>query len=129
MSVFGVFLIRIFLHSDWIRRDNPRIQSECRKNGPEKLRIFTQWLISLILLVNCLNQTYSLDCSYIECIFNRQSSSCSTMLCSKFLLLIFRTNKGSNKNTNKRWISISLYIYITLQIVVEKYNNTWMINK
>ena len=33
MSVFGVFLVRIFLHSDWIRRDTSylRIQSECGK--------------------------------------------------------------------------------------------------
>ena len=36
VSVIGVILVRIFSHSDWIRRDTPysvsfRIQSECRK--------------------------------------------------------------------------------------------------
>ena len=29
--VFGVFLVRIFAYSDWIQRDIPRIQSECKK--------------------------------------------------------------------------------------------------
>ena len=33
VSVFGVFLVRIFPHSDWIRRDTVslRIQSDCGK--------------------------------------------------------------------------------------------------
>ena len=36
MSIFGVILVRIFLHSDWIRKDTEygvslRIQSECEK--------------------------------------------------------------------------------------------------
>ena len=31
VSVSGVFLVRIFLHSDWIRRDTLRIQSKCGK--------------------------------------------------------------------------------------------------
>ena len=41
--VFGVFLVRIFPHLEWIRRD---IQCKCGKCEPEKLRIrtfFTQW--------------------------------------------------------------------------------------
>ena len=37
VSVFGVFLVRIFPHSDWIRRDT----AECGKYGPEKLLIQT----------------------------------------------------------------------------------------
>ena len=31
VSVFRVILVRIFPHSDWIRRDTLRIQSECGK--------------------------------------------------------------------------------------------------
>ena len=43
MSVFGVFLVRIFLHSDCIRRDilSLGIQSECGKIRARKLRIRT----------------------------------------------------------------------------------------
>ena len=38
MFLFGVILVRIFPHSDWIRRD---IQSECGKKRARKLRIWT----------------------------------------------------------------------------------------
>ena len=47
--VFRDFLVRIFLHSDWIRRDIPYISVfslNVRKYGPEKLRmrvVFMQW--------------------------------------------------------------------------------------
>ena len=38
VSVFGVFLVRIFLHSDWIRRYSVslRIRSECAKTRTRK---------------------------------------------------------------------------------------------
>ena len=53
VSVFGVILVCIFPHSDWIRRDNPNLSvfiPNARKCRPEWLRIrtlFTQcrWLI------------------------------------------------------------------------------------
>ena len=55
MSVFGVFLVRIFLHSDWIRRHNLSVSSpDTGKYGPEKLRIralFTQYLILVIRIL------------------------------------------------------------------------------
>ena len=38
VSVFGVFLVRIFPHLDWIRRDTPYLRKKC---GPEKLQIRT----------------------------------------------------------------------------------------
>ena len=44
VSVFGVFLVEIFLHSDWIRgdREYPSVFIlYTRKYGPEKLRILT----------------------------------------------------------------------------------------
>ena len=47
-SVFWVFLVRIFQHSDWIRRDTPYLfvfSPNAGKYGPEKLQIptlFTQ---------------------------------------------------------------------------------------
>ena len=48
LSVFGVFLVRIFPHSDWIRRDIPYFSVfslNAGKYGPEKLR--TQTLHSM----------------------------------------------------------------------------------
>ena len=49
VSVYGVFLVRIFPHSDWIWRDTPYL-TVCSPNAgkckPEILRIrtlFTQW--------------------------------------------------------------------------------------
>ena len=52
-SVFGVILIRIFPHSDWIRRDTEylRIQSECGKMQTRIIPIwtlFTQWKLSTL---------------------------------------------------------------------------------
>ena len=44
VSVFGVFLVRIFPHLDWIRKDTPYLSifsPNARKCGPEKLRIRT----------------------------------------------------------------------------------------
>ena len=44
MSVFGVFLVCIFPHSDWIWRDTPYFSA--RYHGPKKLLIralFAQW--------------------------------------------------------------------------------------
>ena len=49
MPIFNVFLIRVFLHLDWIRRDTLYLSvfsSNAEKYGPEKLQIltlFTQW--------------------------------------------------------------------------------------
>ena len=55
VSVFGVFLVGIFLHSNWIRRDIPYLSvfsQNARKYGTEKLRIqvlFTQWVLNIPL--------------------------------------------------------------------------------
>ena len=49
VSLFGVFLVRIFPHSDWILRDTEYFfvfSPNAGKYGPEKFRIrtlFTQW--------------------------------------------------------------------------------------
>ena len=49
VSVFGIFLVRIFPHLDWIRRDAvylPVFSPNAGKYGPEELQIrilFTQW--------------------------------------------------------------------------------------
>ena len=40
MSLFGVFLVRIFPHSDWIRRDTV-FNSNAGKYGQKKLGIET----------------------------------------------------------------------------------------
>ena len=70
VSIFGVFLVRIFPDSDWIQRDTSYLSvfsPNAGKSGPEKLRIwtrFTQWIaenmnaisplpsISLLLLIS-----------------------------------------------------------------------------
>ena len=55
--VFGVFLIRIFPHSDWMRRDASYLSvfsETAGKYGPEEFRIrtlFTQCLLSMYTLV------------------------------------------------------------------------------
>ena len=52
VSVFGVSLVRIFPHSDWMRRVTPYLSvfnPNAEKYRPEKLRIqtlFTQWCLS-----------------------------------------------------------------------------------
>ena len=52
VSVFGVFLVRIFPHLDWIRRDISYLSifsPNSGKCGAEKLRIwarFTQWFLN-----------------------------------------------------------------------------------
>ena len=54
MSVFGVFLVRIFPYLDWIQRDTPYpslFGPNVGKYGPEKLRIRT-------LFTQCLSRTY-----------------------------------------------------------------------
>ena len=57
MPVFGVFLFRIFPHSDWIRRDTPYLfvfSINMRKYGPEKLWIrtfFRQWVFFVTVLI------------------------------------------------------------------------------
>ena len=59
VSIFGVFLVRIFPHSDWIRWDtlskfspNSVFSPNAGKYGPEKLQIrtlFTQWYLTFSL--------------------------------------------------------------------------------
>ena len=55
MSVFGVFLVRIFPYLSWIRRDAPYLSAfslNAGKYGPELLRIgtlFTRWELKLFL--------------------------------------------------------------------------------
>ena len=57
VSVFGVFLVCIFRHLDWIWRDTPYLSifsPNAGKYWPEKLRIrtfFTQWDLSTTLHV------------------------------------------------------------------------------
>ena len=59
--VFGVFLVRIFLHSDWIRRYTSYFSVfslNAGKYGQEKLRIrtiFTQWSSTYLHYVSPLN--------------------------------------------------------------------------
>ena len=43
VSVFGVFLVRIFPHLDWIQRDTFRIQSKSGKKRARIRTLFTQW--------------------------------------------------------------------------------------
>ena len=56
VAVFGDFLVLIFPHLDWIRKDSPYLSvfnPNARNYGPKKHRIrtvFTQWLALPILL-------------------------------------------------------------------------------
>ena len=54
MSVFGVFIVHIFLHLDWIRRDTLYLSvfsPNAAKYGPEKLQIRTLFT-QCILIIN-----------------------------------------------------------------------------
>ena len=42
------FLVRFFPHSDWIRRDTLRIQSECEKIRTRKISVFGHFLSSVL---------------------------------------------------------------------------------
>ena len=59
MSVFGVFLVRIFPHLDWIRRGTPYLSVFSPNTGkytPDKLRIrtfFTQWIPQTLERLTC----------------------------------------------------------------------------
>ena len=61
-SVFGVVLVCIFLHSNWIRRDTEYLSifsPNAGKYGPEKFRIwalFTQWFTFLYFYKNGFSQ-------------------------------------------------------------------------
>ena len=44
VTVFGVLLVRFFLHSDWIRRDTKSAVQNAEKYGPEKLWIRTLFI-------------------------------------------------------------------------------------
>ena len=79
MSVFGIILVLIFPHSDWIRKDTPYLSvltSNAGKCRPEYLRIrtlFTQW--KWLLIFNILRPLFKIwkyelsivqpDCSYL----------------------------------------------------------------
>ena len=48
VSVFGVFLVPIFPHLEWIQRDTLYLSVFSPKNGPERLQIrtlFTHWYL------------------------------------------------------------------------------------
>ena len=65
VSVYWVFLVRIFPHWNWIWRDTPYpsvFSLNTGKNGPEKLRIrtlFTQWVFSFLLSLILYHSTAS----------------------------------------------------------------------
>ena len=77
VSVFGVFLVRIFPHLDWIRRDTPNLSVFCQnsgKYGPEKLGtrpLFTQW----VLLTYLKWFDHLRDCSINTVLFSFQITS------------------------------------------------------
>ena len=77
VSVFGVFLVYIFPHLDWIRKNTPYISAfspNAGKHEPEKLRIrtiFTQWIwwysspfffFFIIFFSSIVSQFVSFDC-------------------------------------------------------------------
>ena len=62
VSVFGVFLDRIFPHSDWIRRDTEYLfifSLNAGKYQPEKLRVRT-------LFTQCFAKAFKPQCGYTD---------------------------------------------------------------
>ena len=70
MSVFGVILVRIFLHLDWIGRDAKYLSTfslNARKYGPEELRIrtlFTQYVFHWVTLGDCSWTSRQTHCNF-----------------------------------------------------------------
>ena len=66
LSVFGVFLVRIFPHSDWMLRHTPHFpvfSPNTGKHGPETLRIRT-------LFTQCITDKNSITRSYNKLLIN-----------------------------------------------------------
>ena len=84
MSKYGVFLVRIFPHSDWIRRDTPSYSARMRENTDQKkLRIWT-------LFTKC--KSYNSSCStgriqYTE--FSETTKKCENKNLTEFLLFVW----------------------------------------
>ena len=67
--VFWVFLVRIFPHSDWIRKDTSDLalfSPKAGKYGPEKLRIKPVWLNGLVFIYELNGCEFESSCSHLN---------------------------------------------------------------
>ena len=91
VSVFGVFLARIFPHSDWIRRDTLRIQSARGKMRTRKTPIRTSMSTSH-------SDKYDLASQYQKVVsVNALRDTTRRMTCSQVKFLITTTWQGVEK--------------------------------
>ena len=89
MSVFGVILVNIFLHLNWMRRDTPHLSvfsSNAGLCGPEYLRIRTLFT-QCELMVECSFGT-KID-SLIKKMFNKSAKLVNKQLCHLSFLINF----------------------------------------
>ena len=89
MSVFGVILVNIFLHLNWMRRDTPHLSvfsSNAGLCGPEYLRIRTLFT-QCDLMVECSFGT-KID-SLIKKMFNKSAKLVNKQLCHLSFLINF----------------------------------------
>ena len=100
VSKYGVFLVRIFPHSDWIRRDTSYsvLSPNAGKYGPEKTPYFdtfhTVVITIVVFIANSVIVYFILACNHR---FSREKRNSTTFFWMAFGLLSFPENDLSMK--------------------------------
>ena len=115
MSVFGVFLFRIFPHLDWIRRDTEYLSvfsSNAGKYGAEKIQIqaiFTQCLLLTLL--------------QISLYFSKNSSSSIKKICPLSVTMIVFHVSTCFWKYYASWFNFMIIVFVTNKIFTISF--TW----
>ena len=120
MSAFGVFLVRIFLHLDWIRRDTPYLSvfsPNAGNYGPEKLRIQT-------LFTQCLANNWL--CCCWDCM--KVSINCCCYCWYSCLLLIHLLHHCSKFSTLHRFHKLFQCLHCWFWASKYDWIITWIMN-
>ena len=92
VSVFGVFLVRIFPHTDWIWRENPYLSvfsPNAGQCGKEQLRLQTLFTRCEVYITKICNEIFD----WMHSIFITCPSLSLFLSCSYFRERFFKKNK------------------------------------
>ena len=127
MSIFGIFLLRIFLHSDWIQSDTEYLSvfsPNTGKYGPEKLRIRTLFTQYSLCDIRYFKEQY-FDEFYLASIKDKGSCKKLYSFCriesnypSKYLRALI---------SNISWLFFTVIIFMILFLLLTSLNgiNLW----
>ena len=127
MSVFGFFLVRIFPHSDWIRRNTENLSvfspnaGEC---GPEKLRIrtlFTQCypvIFSVILSYLLMTRPFFLPLENLK--LRQTILTVNTLSSGKWVLILILQNNHKRLSTAKGPLRLVILKYFSIMFQSSK---------